>query len=161
MVRLGLGNDVKEGLVIFRVLMERDLALSDKVKVGCVIEGIRKSMPYEIMEDKIEYFGGMNIEITHTDNIHAELLALYDCISYRFYPTKIYVSSQSEQEKVFMCGHCRQTFLEINQHIEIILINPDYTVKDRKVLHDVFPFHKDVDEKNVTWYKKLYYDGRM
>lgn len=58
-------------------------------------------------------------------------------------------------EKVSESVICRQTLLEINQDLEIILVNPDETIKAHRFLSEVLPYHKDVTEKNDKWLNLL------
>ncbi|MDE1868215.1 MAG: hypothetical protein KGI08_10970 [Thaumarchaeota archaeon] len=158
MVRLGLDNGkrVEESLITFRVEREKELALSKEVKVGCVIEGWKKAKAGTIYET-YEYFGSANIEISSSFVYHAEMIALTDCIMHRFYPIRIFVSSQSKEENVLLCGSCRQLLLEVNSDCEVIVLNPDGTRKHNETItvHDTIPNHKDVIDKNQKFLELL------
>lgn len=153
MVRLGLPRIQEDSIIIHRVNVEKDLAISKKTKVGCVIEGVRQT---PTRDKEYEYFGGSNIELSTTYVYHAEMIALTDCIMHRFYPIKLFVSSQSKEENVFLCGDCRQQLLEVNKNCEIFVLNPDGTVKGNLLVWQLLPKHKNVDEKNDYFYKLLY-----
>lgn len=153
MVNLGFHQLIEESVIVARVQTEKELAIAEKVKVGCVTEGVRKGSVVE--QNQYEYFGGSNIELSTTYVYHAEMIALTDCILHRYYPMRLFVSSQSKEEKTFLCGDCRQQLLEINMNCEVIVINPDGTRKNKTGLtvSELLPRHKNVRQKNK------YYQG--
>lgn len=153
MVRLGFPEQANDGWIFLRCETEQGLAVSEKVKVGCVIEGVKPASRGSIREYDIEYFGGANIELSKTYVYHAEMIALIDCIMCRYYPRKLFVTSQSKEEDVFLCGDCRQQLLEINADCEVIVFNPDGTRKGSMLVKDLLPKHKDVEEKNEKYWK--------
>lgn len=126
----------------------QNLAITTKVKVGAVVEGING-------RGEIGYFGGSNMETSISFTTHAEVIALQDCIMHRYYPIKIYVTSQSTDENVFLCGACRQQLHEINRRMEVVVFNPDGTVKGDKYLYSLLPDAKEVSEKNKMFSEKL------
>lgn len=152
MVNLGFHKEIEESVIVARVATEKELAIAKDVKVGCVIEGMRRgtTRPHEY-----EYFGGSNIELSTTYVYHAEMIALTDCILHRYYPMRMFVSSQSKEEKTFLCGDCRQQLLEINMNCEVIVLNPDGIRKNKTqmVVSELLPRHKIVKDKNK------YYQG--
>lgn len=153
MVNLFLGPEpIMESVIVARVQTEKELAIAKEVTVGCVIEGIRRGVT---VSHEYQYFGGSNIELSTTYVYHAEMIALIDCILHRFYPRRLFVSSQSKEEKTFLCGDCRQQLLEINSDCEVIVLNPDGTRKNKTQLtvSELLPRHKNVKEKN------RYYQG--
>lgn len=153
MVNLGFHQEIEESVIVARVQAEQELAIAEKVKVGCVIEGIRRgvTVPHEY-----EYFGGSNIELSTTYVYHAEAIALTDCILHRYYPRRLFVSSQTKEEKTFLCGDCRQQLLEIHMNCEVIVLNPDGTRKNKTIITvgDLLPRHKNVRDKN-KYYRAL------
>lgn len=152
MANLCLKGPVQESVIFGKVQNEQELAIAEKVKVGCVIEGWRKGITH--MET--EYFGGANIELSKTYVYHAEMVALTDCIMNRYWPVRLYVSSQSMDEDTFLCGDCRQQLLEVNSNCVVIVFNPDGTRKGMFPVSKLLPKHKDVTEKNKKYYELLY-----
>lgn len=126
-------------------------AISDKIKVGAVCHG------QKIVNGKIhhKYFSGSNIHISDSfADIHAEQIAVNLSLLEKYYPTEIYVTSQSVKENVTMCGSCRHYISEINCHCIIIIFNPDGTRKSTNFLSDIYPYSKDTVPKNDR-FKKL------
>lgn len=120
-------------------------AIAKEKKVGCVVYG-RNSVMVE------GFFGGVNIEISSSDVIHAERMALMDCLSQRFYPEIIFVTSgRTDGKPTFLCGNCRQLLSEINEECLIVIFDPKGKVKGKKKLNQVFPYHKDSTKKNVKF----------
>lgn len=133
----------------------KELAISEKVKVGCIIEGWRFAWDNNLSE--FRYFGGSNIEISKSYTYHAEMVALTECIMNRFLPVRIFVTSQSRAERMFLCGECRQQLLEISRNCEVIVLNPDGSRKsfDKITVSSLLPFHKNVQEKNRRFFTIL------
>lgn len=86
-------------------------------------------------------FGASNVEISKQENIHAERLALFNAWSEGYTNIEaVYVSSQSKQERAALCMNCRGLFLKLNNlKLKVIVINPDKSIKMRKVLRDLCP----------------------
>lgn len=155
MANLGFKMEVSDSVIINRAMCMQELAISKTIKVGCVIQGIRKRVSCEGGAE-YEYFGGCNIEINTSKVYHAEMIALVDCIMYRFYPIRLFVTSVSKEEDTYLCGDCRQQLLEINKNCEIIVLNPDGSLKGSKLLWELLPKHKNVDEKNNRYHQLLF-----
>ena len=136
-----------EAVIHAKCLMQQELAQSEKVKVGCVVMGWNGS--------KAKYFGGSNIELSTSYTTHSEYLALLDCIHNRYYPQHLYVTSQSEEECVFLCGCCRQQYLEVNEKCLVTVFNPNGTKKDTRTISSLLPLHKDVKDKNFKFRSKF------
>lgn len=117
-----------------------------KIKVGCVVEAVD-------YESEVSYtFVGANLHVSDSyGDVHAEQQAVQKAIQAKCYPETIYVTSQSFDEDVLMCGQCRQYVLEINQYCNIVVFNPDGTVKRISTVHESLPYHKNVEDKNRIW----------
>ncbi len=123
----------------------QSLAISEKIKVGAVVIGIKPD------SGEFGYFAGANMETSISFTTHGEVIALQDCLMHRYYPIEIYVTSMSDSENVFLCGTCRQQFLEVNENCMVSVFNPDGTVKNSHKLRDLIPFHKNVAKKNTKF----------
>lgn len=120
-----------------------------KIKVGAVCSAINFKTNHR------KYFSGANLHVSDSfSDVHAEQLAVNLALLERYYPTKIYVTSQSVDEDVTMCGSCRHYISEINRYCSIIVFNPDGTRKSINLLSDVYPNSKDTIQKNQK-FKKL------
>ena len=117
-----------------------------KIHVGCIVEAI------EFRDDDFQYsfqFGGCNIHISDSfGDTHAERMAIDLALKDRCYPITVYVTSTSSKERVLLCGSCRHYISEINENCNIVIFNPDGTIKEVSTIKDAYPFHKDVKEKN-------------
>lgn len=114
-----------------------------KIKVGAVCSAINYKTKHR------HYFTGANLHVSDSfSDIHAEQLAVNLALLERYYPTEIYVTSQSFDEDVTMCGSCRHYISEINQNCSIIVFNPDGTQKSINLLSDVYPNAKNTVKKN-------------
>ncbi len=121
-----------------------------KIKVGCVVEA------YEFRDNQshtFEFFG-CNIHVSDSfGDTHAERMAIDLALQARCYPITIYVTSTSSDEKVLLCGSCRHYISEINENCNIVIFNPDGTIKDVSSIKESYPHHKDVKRKNKKFFE--------
>ena len=146
-MELKMRSDRADKLFKQCVNMKR-LAISSKKQVGCVLIGIDN-------DKKKHYFGGANLETSISFTTHAEVIALHDCLLHKCYPVHLFVTSSSKREKVFLCGACRQQYLEVNQTCLITIFDPDGKIKGTKSIIEVLPYHKNVNEKNCRLYQEF------
>ena len=126
----------------------QDNAISDKIKVGAVCNA------YNFKTKHKKLFSAANIHVSESfADIHAEQLAVNLALLERYYPMGIFVTSQSINENVTMCGSCRHYISEINRHCHITVFNPNGTVKSINSLSDVYPFAKNTVKKNKEFEK--------
>lgn len=133
----------------------KSLAIAEKVKVGCVIEGWKPN------SSKRQWFGGSNIELSKSYVIHAEYMALLDCLHHGYYPVNIYCTSQSEKEDVFLCGDCRQKLSEVNREMGVLIFNPNGSIKGEMRLSELLPKSKDTKKKNNKFLEITREKGRF
>lgn len=118
------------------------LAISNKTKVGAVVVGINK-------KNERKLFVGSNIHISDSfADVHAEQMAVNQCLLERYYPLAVYVTSTSTEEKVALCGSCRHYLSEINRNMQVVVFNPDGSRKITTFLFEVYPNSKDTRDKN-------------
>lgn len=128
-----------------------------KIQVGCGVEAYeyRNGSPYSFL------FYGCNIHVSDSfGDTHAERMAIDNALKENCYPISIFVTSTSINEKVLLCGSCRHYISEINENCNIIIFDPDGTVKEISTIKEVYPHHKDVKEKNQRFFKKCL-NGRL
>lgn len=122
-----------------------------KIKVGCVVEAI------EYRDDGrmcIFDFYGCNIHVSDSfGDTHAERMAIDLALKERCFPVTIYVTSTSDDEYVLLCGSCRHYISEINENCNIVIFNPDGTIKEISNIKEAYPFHKDVTKKNQKFFE--------
>lgn len=123
-----------------------------KIQVGAVCHGQRVLKDGTILH---RYFSGANLHVSDSfADVHAEQLAINLSLLERFYPTEVFVTSQSVKESVKLCGSCRHYLSEINRHCSITVINPDGSRKSMDILSYLYPYSKDTVAKNQK-FKKL------
>lgn len=138
---------------IFNMCVKAQKEAYGKISVGAVCHG--KRIIDGLSLDK--YWSGANLHVSDSfADVHAEQLAVNLALLERFYPVEIFVTSQSNDEKVILCGSCRHYISEINKDCSIIIFNPDGTIKSTKLLSTVYPFSKDTEKKNKK-FKQLCY----
>lgn len=138
-------NDIKHYKEIFQMCQDAQKEGMGKIKVGAVCHG-QQLVDGEIVN---RYWSGANLHITDSfADMHAEQLAVNLALLERFYPTEIYVTSQTMEEMVKLCGSCRQYLNEINRNMTVIVFNPDGTRKSTDLLSVIYKFAKDTTIKN-------------
>ena len=124
-----------------------------KIQVGCVLEAMDYSDDVYIGGSTFLFYGA-NLHISDSfADIHAEQLAINLAILKKCYPITIYVTSTSKDEDVFLCGQCRQYICEVNENCNVVIFNPDGSVKRIGTISEYFPYHKDVKNKNQKFYE--------
>lgn len=99
----------------------RALAPITGTKVGaCVIAFVGK-------EPKM--FTGFNIELSISYVYHAEELAMLNCIYAGLKPEIVFCTSKSKEERIAMCGNCRQKLLDANPDCRFVIFDPDGVFK--------------------------------
>lgn len=136
---------------IFEMCKSEQKKSNAKVKVGCVVEALEYRNDGTV---PIFHFKGCNIHVSDSfGDTHAERMAIDNSLKERCYPVAIFVTSQSNEEKVMLCGSCRHYISEINENCNIIIFNPDGTIKEVTTVKDVYPFHKSVAAKNKRFFE--------
>lgn len=136
---------------VFDMLTDEQLKSNVKIKVGCIVEAI------EFRDDgstPIFDFHGCNIHISGSfGDTHAERMAIDLALKERCYPITVYVTSTSIDENVLLCGSCRHYISEINENCNIVVFNPNGTIKEVSTIKDAYPNHKDVKKKNQMFFE--------
>lgn len=135
---------------IFEDLTKLQKSGIGKIQVGCIVEALefRKDsiVPFE--------FHGCNIHVSDSfADTHAERMAIDLALKDRCYPITAYVTSMTSEEKVMLCGSCRHFLCEINENCNIVVFDPDGSIKEVTTVKDVYPFHKDVKKKNQKFFE--------
>lgn len=108
------------------------------VKVGASVIARKCASDGEIRYD---IFSACNTEWSKRKGIHAEIMAANTAIMMGYSDILVlYVTSQSVEETACLCGTCADWLMKLNRSLPIIVLNPDGSVKMRKVLDkDVLP----------------------
>ena len=108
--------------MVHRTMRYAQCAVSG-VRVGAVVVACNK-------EGKIKLFSGCNIELSYATGFHAERVALLKALSEGYMNIiSVVVTSNNEAYNAALCGYCRQDFMYVNPHCQILVLNPDKTVK--------------------------------
>lgn len=121
-----------------------------KIKVGCAVEA------YEYRDgfDYSFFFYGCNIHVSDSfGDTHAERMAIDLALKENCYPITVYVTSTSDDEQVALCGSCRHYISEINENCNIVVFNPDGSIKIVTTIKEIYPNHKNVGEKNQQFFE--------
>jgi cytidine deaminase len=131
---------------IFSMCKEAQKEAYGKISVGAVCHGQTVNDEGKLVH---RYWSGANLHISDSfADVHAEQLAVNLALLERYYPTEIFVTSQSNKEDVRLCGSCRQYISEINRYCSVYVFNPDGSIKSVNTLDELYPFSKDTMEKN-------------
>lgn len=136
---------------VFWMITDEQKKANGKIKVGCLVEAIefRKDGSTPIFN-----FLGCNIHVSDSfGDTHAERMAIDLALKEKCYPITVYVTSISPDENVLLCGSCRHYISEINENCNIVVFNPDGTIKEVSSINDAYPNHKDVKKKNQMFYE--------
>jgi len=99
-------------------------------KVGSAIVALNENGAFGI-------FDGCNIELATSKVWHAEEVALVKAISAGYRNIlKCFVTSTGEQQCAACCGYCMQHLMYANPDCEIIVVNPDGSVKLRTTVRE-------------------------
>ena len=121
-----------------------------KIKVGCAVEALEYRGEY----DYSFFFYGANIHVSDSfGDTHAERMAIDQALKETCYPVTVYVTSTSDDEKVALCGSCRHYISEINENCNIVVFNPDGSIKLVSTIKEMYPNHKNVEEKNQKFFE--------
>lgn len=74
-------------------------------------------------------FGGFNIELSISYVYHAEEMAMLNCLYAGLKPDIVFCTSKSKDERIAMCGNCRQKLLDANPDCKFIIFDPDGKIK--------------------------------
>ena len=154
--RVAIDLETEVNHKVFQELKEIQQRAQGKTKVASAVEAYeyRDGMPYSI------FFYGCNIHVSDSfGDTHAERMAIDHALKEYCYPVSVYVTSTSEDEKVMLCASCRHYISEINENCNIIVFNPDGTIKQTSTIMEMYPFSKDVKEKNQRFFER-YFKGR-
>ena len=91
-------------------------------KVGAVALAFKKN-------GEAELFGGFNVELSISYVYHAEECAMMHCIYKGYKPEIIFCTSKSKEERIAMCGNCRQKLLDANPECHFVIFDPDGEIK--------------------------------
>lgn len=131
---------------IFSICVKAQKEAYGKISVGAVCHGQRRDESGKTVH---KYWSGANLHVSDSfSDIHAEQLAVNLALLERYYPTEIFVTSQSKEEDVRLCGSCRHYISEINRHCTIVVFNPDGSQKSMDLLSELYPYSKDTVTKN-------------
>lgn len=123
-----------------------------KIQVGCVVEAYDMNSEYGGACSYLFY--GCNIHVSDSfGDTHAERMAIDLALKARCFPITIYVTSNSKDENVLLCGSCRHYISEINENCNVIVFNPDGTIKHASTIKDSYPNHKNVKSKNQRFFE--------
>ena len=89
--------------------------------VGACAIGFLKNEP--------KLFQGFNIELSISYVYHAEEMAMLNCISAGLKPEIVCCTSKSKEERIAMCGNCRQKLLDANPDCKFIIFDPNGVIK--------------------------------
>lgn len=144
---------IKESITNHKIFEEIKIAQSKakaKVQVGCAVEAYE----YRGQFDYSFFFYGCNIHVSDSfGDTHAERMAIDLALKETCYPITVYVTSTTEDEKVALCGSCRHYISEINENCNIVIFNPDGSIKIVSTIKEMYPSHKDVEEKNQKFFE--------
>lgn len=70
-------------------------------------------------------FGGFNIELSISYVYHAEEMAMLNCLYAGMKPEIVFCTSKSKEERIAMCGNCRQKLLDANPDCKFVIFDPD------------------------------------
>ena len=119
-----------------------------KIKVGAVCHGM-KFIGAKVYQ---KYFSGANVHVSDSfADVHAEQMVVNLALLERYYPVEVFVTSTSKEEDVMMCGTCRHYLNEINSACTVVVFNPDGSIKKINFLSAIYPYSKDVFEKNMKF----------
>jgi len=136
---------------IYNDLIELQNKSNAEVKVGCVVVANEYRSDGRVCGFK---FFGCNIHVSDSfGDTHAERMAIDLAIKSKCFPISVYVTSMSVQENVALCGSCRHYISEINENCNIIIFNPDGSIKKVTTVKDVYPFAKKVRWKNKGFFQ--------
>jgi len=141
---------------VFEMCVQVQKHSNAKIKVGCVVEALefRLSKKFSLSESPLSDFQGCNLHVSDSfGDTHAERMAIDQALKEKCYPIAVYVTSTSFQENVLLCGSCRHYISEINENCNIVVFNPDGTIKEVSTIKDSYPNHKDVKKKNQMFYE--------
>lgn len=121
-----------------------------KIKVGCAVEAYE----YRDGMERSFFFYGSNIHVSDSfGDTHAERMAIDLALKETCYPITVYVTSTSKDEKVTLCGSCRHYISEINENCNVVVFNPDGSLKFVTTIKEIYPNHKNVEEKNQRFFE--------
>lgn len=90
--------------------------------------------------DEIAFFGGCNIELAASFNVHAERTALINAVLEGYIDFLAIIVTSKLKATATMCGYCRQDYMYCNPQVRVIVINPDGTVGIDETLIDTMKY---------------------
>ena len=90
-------------------------------KVGACVVGFEEEQPM--------IYPGFNIELSISYVYHAEEVAMIECIRDNIKPEIVFCTSKSKEERIAMCGNCRQKLLDANPECHFVIFDPDGEIK--------------------------------
>ena len=88
----------------------------------------------------IKFFGGCNIELAASFNVHAERTSLIKAVSEGYIEFLAIVVTSKKKATATMCGYCRQDYMYCNPDVRVVVINPDGTVGINERLIDTMKY---------------------